>query len=278
MKTIRLIELFAGYGSQAMALKRAGLPFEYWRAIENDVYCVRSYNAVHGTDIKPTDIKDVNGEDLGIVDRDKYNYFMTYSFPCTDLSKAGKRQGMKKGDDTRSGLLWEVERILKELGDNLPQFLMMENVIQVHSKFVDDFALWISFLDSLGYKSKWQVLNAKDYGVPQNRERVFMISWLESGYSFQFPEPKPLTKTIKDYLEEDVAEEYYLNTDKARQLIDDLITEGKIDDSTTGGGLDLWADNPSLIDTSFTIQTHQRGVSNHRGKETGVLKVYEDKG
>lgn len=116
-KPIRLIELFAGYGSQALALKRLGVEFESYRVVEFDKYAVRSYNAIHDTNFSVTDIRDVKGADLGIVETDKYNYCMTYSFPCTDLSVAGAQKGMTKGSGTRSGLLWEVERILRELNE-----------------------------------------------------------------------------------------------------------------------------------------------------------------
>lgn len=143
---------------------------------------------------------------------------MTYSFPCQDLSLAGKQRGMTKGSNTRSGLLWEVERLLTEL-DELPQLLLMENVPQVHSeKNVKDFSEWISFLDGLGYTSKYQDLNSKDYGVPQNRERCFMLSWL-GDYYYHFPEPIPLEKRLKDVLEESVDEKYYLSDETVRRLI-----------------------------------------------------------
>ena len=126
-KPIRLIELFAGYGSQAMALKRAGAKFEHYRVVEFDKYAIKSYNAVHGTDFPAIDITTVHAADLGIIDTNDYCYMMTYSFPCTDLSVAGIQKGMKKGSGTRSGLLWEVERLLKEMNE-LPQILFMENV------------------------------------------------------------------------------------------------------------------------------------------------------
>ena len=229
LKVIRLIELFAGYGSQAMALKRLGLPFEHHFVCEFDKYAVASYNAVHGTNFPVTDIRDVSAADLNIVERDKYNYLLTYSFPCTDLSIAGKMQGMTKDSGTRSGLLWEVERLLTECKDNLPQYLLMENVSQVHGeKNIKDFADWISFLDSLGYKSKWQDLNARDFGIPQNRERCFMVSWLESGKIFYFPTPKPLNKTFGDYLDLEVDEKYYLKSKKAKDLINKLTESGEI--------------------------------------------------
>ena len=130
-KPIRLIELFAGYGSQAMALKRIGAKFEHYRVVEFDKYAIASYNAVHGTDFPAMDITKVHAEDLNICDTNAFTYLLTYSFPCTDLSVAGKQAGMSKGSGTRSGLLWEVERILTEIRDSngeLPQILFMENV------------------------------------------------------------------------------------------------------------------------------------------------------
>ena len=112
-KPIRLIELFAGIGSQAMALRDLGANFEQYRVVEIDPFALKSYNAIHGTNFKPIDITQLHGDDLGIFDKKRYEYIMTYSFPCQDLSKAGKQAGMSRGSTTRSGLLWEVERILK---------------------------------------------------------------------------------------------------------------------------------------------------------------------
>lgn len=219
---IRLIELFAGYGSQAMALKRIGAQFEHCRVVEFDKYAIASYNAVHGTDFPPMDITQVHADDLNICDTEKYCYLMTYSFPCTDLSLAGKRAGIKKGSGTRSGLLWEVERILREIkesGGGLPQILFMENVPQVHNDAnKEDFQSWIDFLTGIGYVSYWQDLNAKNYGVAQNRERCFMFSFLGE-YNYHFPKPVSLKKKLKDYLENDVDEKYYINNEKAEKLI-----------------------------------------------------------
>ena len=216
-KTIRLIELFAGYGSQAMALKRIGAKFEHYRVVEFDKYAVASYNAVHGTHFLPMDITKVHAEDLNICDTEKYCYFMTYSFPCTDLSVAGKQAGMKKGSGTRSGLLWEVERILREIkerGGELPQILFMENVPQVHADAnMSDFQKWIDFLSGFGYVNYWQDLNAKDYGVAQSRNRCYMFSFLGE-YNYKFPQPILLTKRIRDYLEDSVDSRFYVS-DKA---------------------------------------------------------------
>lgn len=157
-------------------------------------------------------IQNVKGKDLEIIDTDKYDYILTYSFPCQDLSLAGKRAGMSD-TSTRSGLLWEVERILsecKEIG-KLPQVLLMENVPQVHSTDnLQDFNKWQLRLEELGYKNYWQDLIATDYGIPQTRNRTFMISIL-GDYSYTFPQPIPLELKLKDLLEDEVDEKYYLS-------------------------------------------------------------------
>ena len=229
-RKIRLIELFGGIGSQAMALRDLGADFEHYKVVEFDKYAIKSYNAIHGTDFEPMDITKIIGSDLGITDTDKYCYIMTYSFPCQDLSVAGKQKGMQKGSGTRSGLLWEVERLLNEV-ENLPQVLLMENVPQVHSKAnMPDFQKWIDFLESKGYSNYWQDLNAKNYGVAQNRNRCFMVSIL-GDYTYDFPNPIPLKKTMKDYLEDEVDEKYYINNEKAQKLIQKLIDNGTLENT-----------------------------------------------
>lgn len=264
-KPVRLIELFAGIGSQAKALQNLGVDFEKWVISEWEVNATKSYKAIHcendNTDYskglnqkelinalfgmgisndgkEPMTLKQVarknekwlkntynaykathnisnlmlaSGRDLNIVDVVNYIYILTYSFPCQDLSIAGKQAGMKKGSKTRSGLLWEVERLLKE-SENLPQVLIMENVTQVHNKKnFADFQKWIECLEDLGYSNYYADLNAKNYGVPQNRNRCFMVSLL-GNYSYTFPLPITLTKRLKDILEADVDEKYYLSS------------------------------------------------------------------
>lgn len=195
-RPIRLIELFAGIGSRAMALRDLGADFEHWRVVEFEPNAVTSYNAIHGTHFEPQDITKITGADLGIADTEKYCYIMTYSFPCQDLSSAGKQRGMKKGSGTRSGLLWEVERLLNEVG-SLPQVLLMENVTEVHGeKNAGHFQDWISFLESKGYSNYWQDINASDYGVAQNRDRCIMVSILGQ-YNYKFPAGSSLKRQWK---------------------------------------------------------------------------------
>lgn len=273
-KPIRLIEFFAGYGSQALALKYLGVKFEHWKICEWAIKSIQAYKDIHFTDvntdyskdltaeeikkylfnkgissnynepmneqqvnrlnenqirtiynnIKTTNnlvnIQQVKGKDLEIVDTDKYDYILTYSFPCQDLSLAGKGKGMSD-TSTRSGMLWEVERILiecKELG-TLPQILLMENVPQVHgSDNVKDFNKWQLRLEKLGYKNYFQDLIATDYGIPQTRNRCFMVSIL-GDYSYTFPKPIPLEKKLKDMLENNVDGKYYIEDDLLQHII-----------------------------------------------------------
>ena len=271
-KPIRLIELFAGVGSQAKALKRLGADFEHYKISEWEINATASYKAIHkendNTDYskpysneeltavlfnigistdgkKPMTLKEiarkgeqwkrtvynsfkatnnigsilnVYGNDLGIVDTDKYCYIMTYSFPCQDLSLAGKQKGMAKGENTRSGLLWEVERLLNECTE-LPQILLMENVTQVHgTKNKEHFDEWIKFLESKGYSNYWKDLNSKNFGIPQNRNRTFMVSVL-GNYTYEFPKEFPLELRLKDMLEDAVDEKFYISDAKIDKIV-----------------------------------------------------------
>ena len=259
-----------------MALRNIGATFEHYRLVEYDKYPVASYNAIHGTSFEPTDITKINGSDLGIVDKDKYCYIMTYSFPCQDLSVAGKQAGMEKGSGTRSGLLWEVERLLNEC-EELPQVLLMENVPQLHGKKnMEDFQKWIDFLESKGYSNYWQDLNAKNYGIPQNRNRCFMISLL-GNYTYEFPKPIPLTKTMKDFLEDEVDEKYYINSEKALKLIETLQENGTIPGKKEFARqcIDLSLNNPRSIENANCIKArYDAGISNFRADGSGVVEKF----
>jgi len=238
-KPIRLIELFGGVGTQAMALRNLGADFEHYKLVEFDKYACASYNAIHGTKFETQDIMKTTAKDLEIVDTDKYEYLMTYSFPCTDLSVAGLTMGMEEGSGTRSSLLWEVKRILQECKElsakdsryGLPKILQMENVIQVHSEDNrPSFQKWLLFLESLGYKNFYEDLEASQYGIAQHRDRCFCISILEEDCNYTFPEPITLTTCIKDYLEPTVAEKFYINNEAADRLINNLIERGELAD------------------------------------------------
>lgn len=228
-KPIRLIELFGGVGSQSMAMRNIGANYESYRLVEFDEKAKNSFNAIHGTNFPALDIRDIHASDLGIVEKDKYEYIMFYSFPCQALSLAGKRKGMKRDSGTTSSLLWEVERLIDECEENncLPQILIMENVSQIHNdKNRDDFNTWINYLKDKGYSNFYKDLNAKDFNLGQNRVRCFMVS-IFGNWDFKFPNKIPLTKTIDDYLEKGpIPEKYYLNQEVTDKMVKNLKTRG----------------------------------------------------
>ena len=209
---LRLIELFAGIGSQTQALTNIGIAHKVVAISEIDKYAIQSYEAMHGTANNLGDIRKI--EELPDAD------LWTYSFPCQDISVAGKGAGIKEG--TRSGLLFEVERLLRVASEKgtLPKYLLLENVKNlVSKKFKADFDKWLDFLAELGYTNYWKVLNAKDYGIPQNRERVFCISIRGEHKPFVFPEPKELTIRLRDMIDETVDERFYLKESTIRSIL-----------------------------------------------------------
>ena len=200
---LRVFETFAGYGSQSIALRNLGIEHEVVAISEIDKYAIKAYYALHDNnipnlgDISKIDVADIPDHDL-----------FTYSFPCQDISVAGKTKGIVKGE-TRSGLLYECEKIIET---KRPKYLLMENVKNlVGKKFKPQFDEWLEYLEGLGYTNYWKVLNAKDYGVPQNRERVFAVSILRDHKPYEFADKIPLDKCIKDILEDEVDEKYYLS-------------------------------------------------------------------
>lgn len=254
---LRVFEAFAGYGSQRMALRNAGIPHEIVGISEIEGNVLLSYAAIHTGFLKlrndpescretedgmrtyllernvPLDYKtfqnrveNLKGQEL----KDMYlanilskNYgdirtivpeklpdfdLLTYSFPCQDVSVAGYQYGLKENSGTRSSLLWECCKIIEK---KKPSFLMMENVKNLVGKnHIRNFSKFLNHLESMGYRNFWSVLNAKDYGVPQNRERVFCISMLAPKAEYIFPEKRELKRTMKDYLERDVSKSFYL--------------------------------------------------------------------
>ena len=204
-KPIRLVELFSGIGFQRMGMDLANIPYEVVATSEIDKFAIEAYEAIHGDNNNLGNIEHIKGEDMPS-DID----IMTYSFPCTDLSKAGKQEGL---DGTRSGLIYEVLRLLQEMRERerLPKVLIMENVVDlIQARFIDEWNKIRFEIENLGYTNYLQTLNAREYGVAQNRDRVFMVSILGE-YNYNFPKPFELDNTLKDYLEEDVDERYYLS-------------------------------------------------------------------
>lgn len=214
MNKIRVFEAFSGIGAQAMALKRlqANYPdvveFEFVGTSEIESNAIKAYNAVHGDvkcygDITKIDWSEVPDFDL-----------FTMSSPCQDFSVAGRQAGAEEGSGTRSSLLWECR---KAIIAKRPKYILFENVSAVVSKkFIRGFNKWQSELESYGYTNFAKILNSKDFGIPQHRERLFMVS-IWGGHSYHFPEPFKLEKRIKDILEPygTVDESFYFS---AKQL------------------------------------------------------------
>lgn len=214
-KEIKVIELFAGIGAFRQALKNQNIPHEVVAFSEIDKYAIEAYRAIHDDYETPNlgDIKEITH--LPPCD------LLTYGFPCQDISIAGFGKGIKEG--TRSGLLLEVERLLDmaKLLERLPKVLILENVkALVQKKHKADFDRWLKYLESLGYTNYWQVLNAKDYGVPQNRERVFVVSILGKHDPYKFPQKQELKLRLRDLLDDEVSENYYLQDEKVAAFLE----------------------------------------------------------
>lgn len=209
-ESLKVFEAFAGVGCQHQALKNINIDFEVVGISEIDKYAIKSYEALHGKVKNYGDISKIEPSELPDFD------LFTFSFPCQDISNSGYRLGFEKGSNTRSSLLWECEKIIKE---KRPKYLLMENVKNlVGKKFIECFTEWLKILEGYGYTNYWKVLNAKDYGVPQNRERVFCISILGEHKPFEFPEREELKVKLKDLLEDHVDEKYFLNEEQIKRI------------------------------------------------------------
>ena len=204
--------------------------------------------------------------------------------PCTDLSIAGKQAGMARDSNTRSGLLWEVERLLKECKElgNLPDILQMENVTEVHGyKNKAHFDEWISFLDSLGYQSYLADLNSADFLVAQHRERSIMISLL-GNYNFKFPVGVPLDTCMADYLEDEVDEKFYIKSKKAYDLIVKLVDNGTLPKDALTNERTNERTNEDNYALTLHSKTHNQKISptvyQHELTEESVLDVQREQG
>lgn len=200
MQKLKVLELFAGIGACSKALERLNIPHEIADAVEIDKYAIKSFNAIHGTNFEP--------QDITTWDKDIEVDLIMHGSPCQDFSSAGKQAGGDKDSGTRSSLMYETIRIVKKLK---PKYVVWENVKNLLSKkHRHNFDAYLKTMENLGYKSYYQVLNAKDYGIPQNRERIFTISIRKDiNKVFTFPPKQELKLKLKDMLKEEIDEEYH---------------------------------------------------------------------
>ena len=206
---LKVLSLFSGIGAFEKALERLNIEHKVLAYCEIDKYASKAYSIIH--DIPESkNLQDVTT--LDIWDVEEPVDLITYGFPCQDISNAGKQKGFtdEEGNRTRSGLFFEALRIIDE---HRPKFAIAENVKALTSKkFAEEFRIVLESLEEIGYRNYWQVLNAKDFGIPQNRERVFIISIREDvDKGFTFPEAIPLELRLKDVLDDEVDEKYYLS-------------------------------------------------------------------
>ena len=263
-----ILTTFSGYDSQLMAADalRERHPDFKWRCVgwsDIDKYACQMHNIVFPQyadcalgDITKIDWHEVkrglNGRDIDL---------FTYSSPCQDISQAGKQMGLQEGSDTRSALLWRVADAVEVLR---PKYLLQENVAAlVSKKFMPDFQKWLDKLSSLGYVSRWARLNAKNYGVPQNRDRVFCLSMRrDAAFDYQFPEPFELLTRLEDVLEEEVSDRYFLKDDAVSKFL-------KANDSDNA--LFLQFDLPPTHEAAMFLKTVlQIFMERHDGWNKGI--------
>lgn len=217
---------FSGYDSQLMAadVLREWHPDFRWTCkgwSDIDKYACQMHNIVFPqfADCALGDITKIDWHEVKRSLNGREVDLFTYSSPCQDISQAGKQMGLQEGSDTRSALLWRVADAVEVLH---PKYLLQENVAAlVSQKFMPDFQKWLDKLSSLGYVSRWARLNAKNYGVPQNRDRVFCLSMRRDvAFDYQFPEPFELLTRLEDVLEEEVADRYFLKDDAVSKFLE----------------------------------------------------------
>lgn len=252
---MKILELFSGYGSQALALENLGIKFTS-DISEIDKYAIQAYNQLHG--------QTHNWGDITKIDETKLPYYdlITYSSPCQDFSTAGLQRGGDEGSGTRSSLLWECERIIRAVK---PKYLLMENVKNlVGEKHKHNFIRWLHILEMMGCWNFWQVLNAKDYGIPQNRERVFVVSILGGG-QYLFPNKIKLEKRLKDVLEPIVDEKYYLSDRIIKSFL------AKMKRSNNGFDRQINLRDKNNIASCLTARMHKCGITDNYIQEPFIV-------
>lgn len=246
---LKVLELFSGIGACSKALTNLGIEHEIVDSVEINKYAVQSFNAVHGTNFEPQDItkwdKDIEAD------------LIMHGSPCQDFSVAGKNAGGDKGSGTRSSLMYETLRIVEKVK---PKYVIWENVKNLLSKkHRHNFDAYLEAMERLGYHSQYQVLNAKDYGVPQNRERVFTVSIRNDlDVDFKFPEPQELTTRLKDVLEPQVDEKYYLSDEQVSKI---KLWENR--QKENGRGFRFNTHDGNEIATTMTTSADRPSTSNY---------------
>ena len=214
---LNVLSLFSGIGAFERAFENVGIPFELLAYCERDPDASKSYSLIHGV---PEDMNLRDVMDIDFLSVDEVVDFICYGFPCQDISNGGLQKGFfdENGERTRSGLFFEALRIID---DYRPKFAIAENVKALtHKKFTAEFNTVLESLEALGYVNYWAVLNGKDFGIPQNRERIFIVSIRKDiDRGFTFPSPIPLTLRLKDLLDDEVEERYYLSDETTKQLL-----------------------------------------------------------
>ena len=277
---LKVLSLFSGIGAFERAFCRIGLDWELVNYCEIDRWASLSYSMVNQCDesLNLRDVRTVTAETV----RDQHVDLITYGFPCQDISIAGKQQGFVNdcGESTRSGLFFEALRIIKELR---PRYAIAENVKALTStKFKNEFATVLSSLEEAGYNNYWSVLNSKDYGIPQNRERVFIVSIRKDADEgdFQFPEKEPLMLRLRDMLEptESVDEKYYLSTERegVRKLIAELESRYRINNGTAVCVASRGRNPANPSDRTTGSPTEQRLEPNSDGCTNTLTTVQKD--
>ena len=260
--TPELIDTYTDYPSEeemAKVLTERNIGFDFKKNAPYDWYKLAKRK---GNEINKYYLACVLSKNLGDISSIKsldYADFWTYSFPCQDISVAGKQAGIEKGK-TRSGLLYEVERLLETAvnNGNQPKYLLLENVKNlVGKKFKPQFDEWISRLDELGYNTYWQVVNGKDCGIPQNRERCFAISIRKDkdidSIKFRFAKCFDNGLRLKDLLEENVDEKYFLKT------LGNFFMNHSLECEENGNGFRFKPHNPTKAETAFSVTTRAGG-------------------
>lgn len=220
MKTnhpLRLLSLFSGIGAFERALENLSIPFTISAFCEINPHVSKAYSILHRIS-EAANLRDVTTADgsrfHGLID------LITYGFPCQDISAAGKKTGFfdKDGNVTRSGLFFDALRIIRETN---PAVAIAENVKHLTSiKMEKEFSTVIRSLEAIGYNNYWRIMNAKDYGLPQNRERVFIVSIRKDvDKGLLFPEPSPLSIRMKDFLDSNVDESYFLSHEQCSRSV-----------------------------------------------------------